>query len=140
VIWDTVVSRKKKKWTLVIKTPKDLFQVFTKKERAAQQEMFWLVTVDGQHVVTGKFLISVGCLTGTIVHQREILYHCIEVQAAGFFVAHNHPSGSLTPSKEDIDVVRTLEKAGKLLGIDFIDSLILTKDNYVSFKEKCLSE
>lgn len=140
MIWDTVVSRKKKKWTVPIKTPEDLVPAFTKKERAAQQEMFWLVTVDGQNVITGKFLISVGALNNTIVHPREIMYHCIEVQAAGFFVAHNHPSGSLIPSKEDIETVTKLVEAGKLLGIKLLDSLILTKDSYISFKGKGVIE
>lgn len=139
MIWDTVTSRKKK-IPIQVTSPEHVVSLFTKKERAAQQEMFWLVTVDGKHEVTGRFLISIGSLTNTIVHPRELMYHCITSQAAAFFVAHNHPSGRLTPSDNDMDVAKRLVDAGKLLGIQLLDSIILTKDSYVSFKEKGIIE
>lgn len=140
MIWDTVVTRRKKKWTAQVNTPDDLVPMFSKKERSAQQEMFWLVTVNAQNVPTGKFLISIGSLRSTTVHPREVMYSCVTVQAAGFFVAHNHPSGDLKPSKDDIEMTERLQEVGKLLGIPLIDSLIITNDNYVSFKGKGIVE
>lgn len=139
MIWDTVTSRKKK-IKIQVTSPEHVVSLFTKKERSAQQEMFWLVTVDGKQEVTGRFLISIGSLNNTMVHPREIMYHCVTSHAAAFFVAHNHPSGRLTPSDNDIDVAKRLLEVGKLLGIQFLDSIILTKDSYVSFKGKGIIE
>lgn len=136
MIWETVVTKKKYKFDTQIKIPTDLLLLFTKKERIAQQEMFWVVTVNGQNVPTSKMLVSVGTLTNTIVNPREVLYHCVKMHAGAFFVVHNHPSSSLTVSKEDIDMASRLKGCGELLGIQLLDSVIITKDNYVSMKEQ----
>ena len=136
MIWETVVTKKKYKFDTQIKKPTDLLLLFTKKERRAQQEMFWVVTVNGQNIPTSKMLVSVGTLNKTLMHPREVLYHCITLQAAAFFIVHNHPSSSLTPSKEDIDMVSRLKGCGELLGIQLLDSMIITKDNYVSMREQ----
>lgn len=136
MIWETVVTKRKYKFDKQIKLPTDLVLLFTKKERRAQQEMFWVVTVDAQNVPTSKMLVSVGTLNKTLIHPREVLYHCISLHAASFFVVHNHPSSSLTPSKEDINLASRLKECGELLGIQLLDSMIITKDNYVSMKEQ----
>lgn len=136
MIWETVTTKRNYKFDGQIKMPTDILPLFTKKERCAQQEIFWVVTVNGQNVPTSKMLVSVGTLTNTIVNPREVLYHCVKMHAAAFFVVHNHPSASLTVSMEDVDMSSRLKGCGELLGIQLLDSIIITKDNYVSMKEQ----
>ncbi|MFA6093181.1 MAG: DNA repair protein RadC [Elusimicrobiota bacterium] len=82
--------------------------------------------------------ISVGTLTASLVHPREVFSPALERSAAGVVVAHNHPSGELVPSSEDIQATRRLAAAGKLLGIPLLDHVIVTRDAYMSFREKGL--
>ena len=79
--------------------------------------------------------ISIGTLTANIIHPREVFYPAIKLQAAQIIIVHNHPSNDPKPSKDDLTVTENLIKAGKLMGIDLVDHLIITKQNYFSFKE-----
>lgn len=80
-------------------------------------------------------VISVGSLTANIVHPREVFQPAIEYGAVAVIVAHNHPSGSLEPTKADLDVTRQLSAAGTIIGIDLLDHLIVTSDSYRSLLE-----
>ncbi len=73
-----------------------------------------------------------------MVHPREVFRYAIKKSSVAIILAHNHPSGDLTPSKEDIEVTRRLAEVGKVVGIDVLDSLIISNKGYSSLKSKNL--
>lgn len=81
-------------------------------------------------------IISVGTINLSIVHPREVFEPAVKNLATGIIVAHNHPSGNLEPSDEDINITRRLIQAGKILGISLIDHIIVSTKGYTSLKEK----
>ena len=98
------------------------------------QEHFVMLTLDGANRLINKHLISVGTLTASLVHPREVFAPAIADRAASIIVAHNHPSGELTPSEADKAVTQRLEEAGKLLGIDLKLHIIITKTKHQVIK------
>ena len=91
--------------------------------------------LNSRYQVIHEELISVGSLTANIVHPREVFYPAIEHGAVAVIVAHNHPSGNIEPTSADIEVTSQLVAAGKVLGIDLIDHLVITDENYKSIIE-----
>ena len=89
------------------------------------REQFVVLMLDAQHRPIGINVISVGSLTASLVHPRESFKAAILANAAAVIVAHNHPSNSVEPSPEDIELSRRLREAGELLGIRVLDSIIL---------------
>lgn len=96
--------------------------------RDKKQEYFVCLTLDGANRLITKRIISIGTLTSSLVHPREVFAEAITDRAASIIVAHNHPSGNLEPSQADRDVTERLREAGELLGISLLDHLIITKD------------
>ena len=94
--------------------------------------------LDSQNGLLGKEVISQGSLNTTRTHPREILIHGIRHQALGFILAHNHPSGTLVPSSDDVEFTRAIGRAGELVGIPIYDHLIVSINGFVSLKEKGL--
>ena len=84
-------------------------------------------------------VVSVGTLNASLVHPREVFEPAINCSAAQIIVAHNHPSGDAEPSEDDLAVTRRLVEAGKLLGIEVIDHVIVAKDDFASLKERNLA-
>ncbi len=76
--------------------------------------------------------INAGTLDANIIHPREVFKPALEYSAAAVILVHNHPSGDVTPSSADLEITGQLVKAGKLLGIDLIDHVIVTKDSFMS--------
>jgi DNA repair protein RadC len=99
------------------------------------QEVFLAALLNGAQEVIAVTPITVGLLNKTLVHPREVFAPAIEVRAAAVILAHTHPSGSLEPSREDREATRRLIQAGKLLGVEVLDHLIVTQTGYYSFKE-----
>lgn len=90
-----------------------------------------------KHVVTGVEVVSTGSLNSSVVHPREVFKGALLHNAAAIIVAHNHPSGDPTPSQEDANVTRRLFDAGKLLGIELLDHLVIGENGrYTSFREE----
>jgi DNA repair protein RadC len=83
-----------------------------------------------------KEIISVGTLNANLVHPREVFESAIKHSAAQIIVAHNHPSGDIEPSEDDLIITKRLVESGKILGIDIIDHIIVSKNSYLSLKEK----
>ena len=104
--------------------------------RDKKQEYFVCLTLDGANRLIDKRTISIGTLTSSLVHPREVFADAITDRAASIIVAHNHPSGSLTPSTADLEVTRRLQTAGELLGISLIDHIIVTKQTHASISSK----
>lgn len=98
--------------------------------RTKQQEYFVCLTLDGANRLIAKRVISIGTLTSSLVHPREVYADAITDRAASIIVAHNHPSGNLEPSQADRDVTERLREAGELLGISLLDHIIITRDSH----------
>jgi DNA repair protein RadC len=83
-------------------------------------------------------IISVGTLNASVVHPREVFEPAVALRAAGLIVCHNHPSGELAPSESDCAITRRLAEAGKIMGIDLLDHIIVISGDFLSLKEKNL--
>jgi DNA repair protein RadC len=92
--------------------------------------------LDAQNGLIHRETISVGSLNTTRSHPREILYPAIAHLALGFILVHNHPSGSLDPSDEDIAFTRAVHRAGETVGIELYDHLIVTRAGFTSLRER----
>lgn len=91
------------------------------------REHFVALYLDGRHRPVAHQIVSVGTATASLVHPREVFQPAVLTGACALIVAHNHPSGDPKPSREDADVTRRLAKAGQLLGIPLLDSLVWTR-------------
>ena len=100
--------------------------------RDKKQEYFVCLTLDGANRLIAKRIITIGTLTSSLVHPREVFAEAITDRAASIIVAHNHPSVNLEPSQADRDVTKRLQSAGELLGIELIDHVVLTSKDYKS--------
>ncbi len=97
------------------------------------RERVLTLILNNKHILLGIEEVSVGSLTASIVHPREVFKAIILANAAAFIVAHNHPSGDPTPSKEDIDITRRLREIADLMAIRLLDHIVIGKGRYVSF-------
>lgn len=100
-----------------------------------KQEYFLCVSLNGANEVIGNRLVTVGLLNANQVHPREVFVDAISDRAASIILAHNHPSGILKPSPDDIATTEQLVDAGKILGISVLDHIIITKKGHLSLKE-----
>ena len=100
--------------------------------RDKKQEYFVCLTLDGANRLIAKRIITIGTLTASLVHPREVFAEAITDRAATIIVAHNHPSGTLTPSSADSEVTQRLEEAGVVLGIKLVDHLIVSSSGHLS--------
>jgi DNA repair protein RadC len=105
---------------------------------SARKEHLVGLYLDAQNGLLHSETISIGSLNTTRTHPREILYPAIQNLALGFILAHNHPSGSLEPSPEDIEFTRSVSRAGDLMGIELYDHLIVAASGYTSMRERGL--
>jgi len=106
--------------------------------RKARKEHLVALYLDAQNHLICRETISVGSLNTTRTHPREILQPAISCSALGFILVHNHPSGSLTPSQDDVDFTRAVKRASEIIGIGLYDHLIVAEGGYLSLKEKGL--
>lgn len=118
----------------VIKCPKDIVP-FLKTYSMRTKEHFICVTLNGGHEIIQIRVVSVGTLNKTIVHPREIFSDALKENAASIIVCHNHPSGNVNPSDEDISTTKNLIKVSELIGIPLLDHIIIDKNSYFSFLE-----
>lgn len=100
----------------------------------ALREAFVVVLLDGKHRPIRSERVSEGCLTWSVVHPREVFAPAVRESAGAVIVAHNHPSGDPTPSRQDVEVTTRLAQAGELLGIPLLDHLVLAGDRCVSLR------
>jgi DNA repair protein RadC len=101
------------------------------------QEHFAVAYLNTRNRLIALEIVSKGTLNGSVVHPREVFRSACVANAAGVIIAHNHPSGDPTPSSEDLLMTQRIKDAGKILGIELLDSIIVSPSGtYVSFKEK----
>ena len=103
--------------------------------RGYKKEYFLALYLNARNHLIHTEIISIGTLTSSVVHPREVFAPAIELRASAIILAHNHPSGEPEPSVADIEITDQLFQAGSLLGIELLDHLILTKKTLVSFQE-----
>lgn len=99
--------------------------------RDSKKEHFIAFYIDTQNCLIERQIISIGTLNASLVHPREIFEPAIKHSAASIIVAHNHPSGSVEPSDDDMEITKRLKEAGKILGIEILDHVIIVKDKYI---------
>mgnify|MGYP000875074704 CR=1 FL=1 len=100
--------------------------------RDKKQEYFVCLTLDGANRLIAKRVITIGTLTASLVHPREVFAPAIEDRAASIIVGHNHPSGNLEASDADKNVTQRLKEAGNILGVNLADHIIITKSSHIS--------
>ncbi|MEK7721673.1 MAG: DNA repair protein RadC [Elusimicrobiota bacterium] len=117
--------------------PRDIWEDL-RDVRDQKKEHFIVFYLDTRNQEIKRDIISIGTLNYNLVHPREVFEPAVKNLAASVIVAHNHPSGCLEPSDEDLSLTRRLAQAGKLLGIEVLDHVIVTKESFMSFKDKGL--
>lgn len=118
-----------------IRSPRDAAELVRDELRFLTKEHFIVLFLNTKNRVIGKETLSIGSLNASIVHPREVFRSAIQRNSASIICAHNHPSGDPTPSPEDIDVTRRLAEAGRLIGIELLDHIIIADQTHVSLKE-----
>ena len=119
-----------------IRSPEDAASFLMQDMTSLQQEHFVCLFLNVKNQVIHKKTIFVGSLNASIVHPREIYREAVKRSAASIICSHNHPSGVPTPSPEDIDVTNRLFEAGKIVGVDLLDHVIIGDHQFISMKEK----
>ncbi|MEK7070631.1 MAG: DNA repair protein RadC [Patescibacteria group bacterium] len=118
-------------------SPKDIWND-VKDIRQSKKEHFVVFYLDVKNEVIKKDVVSIGTLNASLVHPREVFEPAVRYNAAQIIVAHNHPSNDVHPSEQDLLVTKNLIAAGKILGIEVIDHVIICESSFYSFKEQKL--
>ncbi|MEO0131098.1 MAG: DNA repair protein RadC [candidate division WOR-3 bacterium] len=118
--------------------PKDVYELIKSKLVNYKKEHFFVLSFDSRNQFKGCDEISVGILNENLVHPRETFEAAIRRNSVQIIIAHNHPSGDPEPSEDDLIITKRLVEAGKILGIEVIDHIIVTKTSFFSFKHKGL--
>jgi DNA repair protein RadC len=114
-----------------IRSAKDAYEYLSDMRNLPREQLRGLY-LNGHNRIIRDEVISVGTVNANIVHAREVFRTAIECNAVAVVLAHNHPSGEVTPSAEDVAVTRKLIEAGELIGIHLLDHVIITKDAFAS--------
>ena len=123
---------KDKKFELIL-NPKDVWENL-KDIRDNKREHFVIFYLDARNQEIQREVISIGILNANLIHPREVFEPAIHHCAAQILISHNHPSGDTTPSEDDVAVTKRLIEAGKILGIEIIDHVIVSKNSFLSLK------
>jgi len=118
-------------------SPQDVFDNL-KDIRVSKKEHFVVFFLDSRNQEIKREIVSIGTINASLVHPREVFEPAVKYLAVQIILAHNHPSGTLEHSEDDLTVNKRLVEAGKILGIEVLDHIIVTKDSFKSFKERDL--
>lgn len=121
-----------------IRSPEDAIELFRNFIGDSDRESFVLLCLSTKNEPTALHMVSTGTLNSSLVHPREVYKLAILANSSAVIACHNHPSGHPDPSKEDIEMTQRLKEAGELLGIDFLDHIIIGDGCHVSLKEQGL--
>jgi len=121
-----------------IKDPQSIVKAIQASIKDKAKEHFKLILLNTRNKIIGISTISIGTLNSNLVHPREVFKEAIAHSAASVVLAHNHPSGDSEPSEDDLIITKRLTEAGKILGVEVLDHIIITKNGFFSFKEKGL--
>jgi len=120
---------------VIIKDPNTVFREMSDIKKW-NKEAFVGFYLDSRSRVISREIISIGILNSVTVHPREIFRTAIIRNANAIVVAHNHPSGNLEPSTEDIEITKKLRQSGDIIGIKLFDHVIVSNEGYYSFSDK----
>ncbi len=123
------------KKTKLIAKPGDIW-LLMRDEAAKKKEYFVVFYLNMRSQMIQKEVISIGSLSASIAHPREVFEPAVRHHAGQIILAHNHPSGDCSPSHEDRETTKRLVKAGEILGIEVLDHVVVTNESYISMKEK----
>jgi DNA repair protein RadC len=118
-----------------IEHPVHAYNLIKDELQQEKREVFVVILQDIKGFVIGHHVVSIGTLSNTLVHPREVFHPAIRHHAASIIVAHNHPSGDPTPSQQDFAITKTLIKAGQLIGIPVNDHLVIGNQSYISLRQ-----
>lgn len=118
-----------------INSPEDVYRRLYPGMRESKKETFVELCLDTKNQIIRENTVSIGSLNANIVHPREVFRCALIESAAHIIVAHNHPSGDPTPSREDIEITKKLIETGKIMGIDVLDHVIIGDGRHFSMKE-----
>lgn len=118
-----------------IRSPQDVANIFIPRMRGLRKEQFHVLLLNSANRIFRESLVSEGSLNASIVHPREVFRIAVIESAASVIVLHNHPSGNLEPSAEDIEITRQLVEAGQILGIPVHDHIIITGESFASLRQ-----
>lgn len=104
--------------------------------RDSKKEHFVAFYIDTQNNLIERQIISIGTLNASLVHPREVFEPALALHSANIIVAHNHPTGNCEPSQDDIEITKRLTEAGKILGIELLDHIIVTKKDFLSLGDR----
>lgn len=121
-----------------IKNPQGVVKAIRASIKDKAKEHFKLILLNTRNKIIGIPTVSIGTINASLVHPREVFKDALIHSAASVVLAHNHPSGNPEPSEDDIKITNRLVEAGKILGIEVIDHIIIAKNGFFSFKEKGL--
>jgi DNA repair protein RadC len=119
-----------------IQSAEDVYHYFADRLAEKKKEYFYALCLDTKNRIISETLVSVGILDASLIHPREVFNPAVKASCHAVILVHNHPSGEAEPSNEDKEVTKLLMEAGRVLGIEVLDHIIIGKDNYVSMKEK----
>ena len=119
-----------------IQSAEDVYHYFADRLAEKKKEYFYALCLDTKNRIISETLVSVGILDASLIHPREVFNPAVKASSHAVILVHNHPSGEAEPSKEDKEVTKLLMEAGRVLGIEVLDHIIIGKDGYVSLKEK----
>lgn len=131
-----VLSQSKWLFDKKITSPSMIAEYFIPILRDESKERFLVISLNFSNQVIKYDVISIGTLNSSLVHPREVFKVAIENNAASVILMHNHPSGNLEPSKEDLSITARMIEAGKILDIQVFDHIIVAGSNYMSFVER----
>ena len=101
------------------------------------KEHFWVIGLSTRNAIQYIDLVSLGTLNASLVHPREVFRFSILKAVSSIILSHNHPSGDTEPSDEDMRITRRLVEAGKIIGIEVLDHIVIgDRDSFYSFKER----
>lgn len=120
--------------SVTIRTPKQAFE-YVQSMGALPKEHLRGLYLNNHYRVIHDEVISIGSVTANIIHPREVFRPAIEYGASAVVLAHNHPSGNVTPSEADIEITCQLRRAGELVGIELLDHIVVTKDAFASIPQ-----
>lgn len=118
-----------------VRSPEDVFARLRPRLAGLAQEVFVVLALDVRNVIIDEIEVARGHLCGVDVHPREVFRPLIRRAAAAAVVAHNHPSGDPTPSREDVELTRRLRQVGELVGIPVLDHIVVGAAGYTSLAE-----
>jgi len=115
--------------------PEDIYEYYYPLIGGLKYEVFKVLAVDGRNMLINDQTISKGILDASLVHPREVFQFALNESASALFLIHNHPSGILRPSEDDLKITERICRAGEIMGINILDHVIIAEAGYYSFSQ-----